>query len=62
MVLKPGKPHCLRIGPNISNDSPMQIMRTARLGSVPEPLVQFPNSVTNPSQLKWTELVNTLKG
>ena len=61
MVLKPGKPHSY-IGPTISPNSLMQIIRTARLRSMPEPLVQFPHSVTNPSQLKGTELVNTLKG
>lgn len=60
MLLQPGEESGLGIGSNVSDDSPMEDIRPPRSGPVTQSLMQLPDSVSDPGQLKWTKLLTAL--
>ena len=46
----------LGISTDVRNDSPMQIGTSAGLPATAHPLVQLPDGISEPGQLKWTQL------
>ena len=62
MFFQPAQQAGLGVSTNIGHDSTMQVVRTSWPRPMAEPLMQLPHSITNPSQLQWTQLFVDIPG
>jgi hypothetical protein len=57
MVFQPSQQTGLGISPNIGHNSTMQMVGTAWSSSMAETLMKLPDSISDPSQLQWSQLI-----